>query len=177
MGFINSVTLIFLTRLYRFCVSPFKFLRWIPVNSIKQSCIIILERILCPSWIFVKLLSIRSFNLNLVLLTMFDNWFPILSLKKDSKLTKIIFLALVLLSVPLIKVTKNRKGFCTWSPLHILDVSIVSLVKTIHIVWSSNIKKSSLCFLKFVHPVFILSLSFIQIFGIFIQVAIINNDL
>lgn len=53
-------------------------LLWVPEAAIEKFCVVILDKIACPCWIFIGKFSVRLSNLNFVLLPMLNQWSAIL---------------------------------------------------------------------------------------------------
>jgi hypothetical protein len=96
---------------------PLKLLLWSPVDAIVQHRFLVLDGVGGPSRIFVSLDMVRSFNADFILGVMLDlassigcRW------NNDLEAAKLILLSVVLLSVPVVEVSKQRQAEGSGSP-------------------------------------------------------------
>ena len=107
----------------RVWVSPLELLSGIPEHAIKQPTgTLILP--LCPRRIPVHLLSVRTFNLQLIPVKVLHPRLTVLGLERNTEASKLISLCLKLLSIPPVKVSENWHWFCSRRPLHESKISV-----------------------------------------------------
>ena len=105
MSFINSHTLFWLIN--GSLMSPLEFLFWIPPKTIKQETRWVLYCHTCPSRVSIFLGTIPFLNIYFVLGVMRNSTFAIKTWNCYVKTTKIILSCFKLLSVPVVKLSKD----------------------------------------------------------------------
>ena len=113
--FINSITLLWLGN-WSF-MSPLELFRRVPKDTIIQKCVFILNLVLGPSWISISPLTISAFDLNLVFCIVLYFWGAIcVGFNCQTEAAIWIFFANVLISIPMIKISKEFHALCIWCP-------------------------------------------------------------
>jgi len=108
MSFVNSITLLDFWIENNLWIFENIFLRWVPHHWIIKESVFILETVSGPWWIFVLFLTVWTLNLNLVFLKMLDFRRSIsVCWNRDREAPKIILLAVVLISVPVVEIAEN----------------------------------------------------------------------
>ena len=123
VGLVNPDTLCW-NRHWPF-VRPLELLRRVPKNTIEEESVWILNLVSGPGRVSVFPLSIRSFDLNLVLRVVGNLWRSVV-ICFDCKVeaTKAIFFANVLVSIPVVEVSEEFHAFGVGCPLFESQVSV-----------------------------------------------------
>lgn len=96
-------------------VLEYKFLLWIEKDSIKNQTFTVLTNVSCPSRVLISFMIVRLCYLYFVPLTIFQKRCSIgFSFKYNSPYTELILLALVLIPVPVVEVTKLLAWLRQW---------------------------------------------------------------
>ena len=116
-------------------MSPLELLWGVPEHVVIEERVGTSDGVYGPWRVSILLLSIRSLNLNLVFLEMLNSWSTVsVGLDGDVEGAELIFIASELVSVPSVKVSKNRKSLGSWGPLVVLNVTVWFDVESILLV-------------------------------------------